>query len=170
MTVVQTDEERAKVAYSLRQYGARLRGYGSEAYSLIPPENLVVKILSDYLIEEPRFVEALLPVVTHPGFDFTKLHHLAVEANIGNRVNWLLQKFEKVFKKAKMRDRARMVREGIPLFVNYHRSLENELENEPEYRRTAVLAMADPITRACGVKAIYDDPSLVKKALTYCRN
>ena len=174
MTAVKPDVDKARIAYNLIEvYGAQLGGYDTEGSVRIPPEDLVVKVLSDYLLGErrdPRFVEALFAVVTRKDFDWRKLHQLAAKADIGNRVHWLIRDFGLALDAEGLTEEAGRVRGGLPLFQSYRVPLEDALASEKPYRRRNVLSFASPAARDCGVPVVYDQDSLRKRADLNCRS
>lgn len=158
-----------EVMDNLARYGVTFFGYNAKKKSSkVSGEDLVIGVLQNYLTEEPRYVEALVAVITNPSLDFKKLHDKAVEADIGHRVHWLLMDYIPALEAAGLQERAGILKSALPLFSRYTRSLEDELSLQPDYRKLKVNRMASKAARYCGVPVVYDFRSLKKTARLYC--
>lgn len=152
------------IVSNLSRYGCRFFGYTSNhKFHKLDGEDLVAVILKDYLDKEPRFVEALGPVITSENFDFEKLHEKAVDMGIPHLVHWILLEYRSAYRSKRKQKQLDIIEKAIPLFEGYKRSLEDEIASLSPGVKNWILKSASPAARKCGVPAVYDQPSLRKK-------
>ncbi len=163
-TSVKIDES-MQIAYNFRRFGVKFWGYRNQAQPYMTAEDMVVRVLSAYLTEGPKFVKALCSIITNPEINFNLLHEKAVREGIGNRVNWLLRELKDVFEKEGMTHQLRIVDDALTLFKDYRLSLEEVIANESGYRKMKIQTRASPAARYCGVPVVYDFREKVKM---YC--
>ncbi|MDP4012564.1 MAG: hypothetical protein Q8R00_03080 [Candidatus Nanoarchaeia archaeon] len=153
-------------SYNVKFFGHKV----NKNFRKISGEDLVVDVLQNYLTVEPRYVGALIAVITSPNFDFYSLHDKAVEADIGHRVHWLMRDYIPALEIKGKKKHAETLKRYLPLFIEYTRSLENEIASYSKGRKQWIRNSASPVAKKCGVPIVYDLDKRCDRVDLYCKS